>query len=92
MPKRRILLVALLALLSGLAVGYLQGGQLATASDHTAAAVMPSQSADSASLFSPLKSYPAIVAQPLPNAASAGQLSTLAGTSGAMCDAQADSP
>ena len=63
MRNRRYLLVALLALLAGLTVGYLQGGQPATASDHTVASVLPRQSVDSSPTFSPLKSYPAIVAQ-----------------------------
>ena len=88
MLNRLYLLLALLALLAGLVVGYLQGGQPATASDHTGASVLPSQSVDSGPTFSPLKSYPAIVAQPLPNAEASRQLSTLADTSGAMCDTQ----
>ena len=88
MRDRRILLLALLSLLAGLTVGYLQGGQAATASNHNPASVTAVQSVDSGPTFSALKSYPAIVAQPLPNAAASAQLSTLADTSGAMCDTQ----
>ena len=85
---RRILLLALLSLLAGLTIGYLQGGQPATASDHNPTSVTAVQSVDGGPLVSPLKSYPAIVAQPLPNAEASRQLSTLSDTSGAMCDTQ----
>lgn len=91
MWHRGLLLLCLLALLSGLVVGYLQGGQAATA-NHVQASALTAQAADDGPTFSALKSYPAIVAQPLPNAAGDGLLSSLASTSGAMCDDQSTPP
>jgi hypothetical protein len=87
MRDRRVLILPLLALLAGLAVGYLQGGAHVTASDQSLASLAPAPTSDGSAL-SVLKGYQLGPAQPIASASGNQQLYTISDASGAVCDVQ----